>query len=92
MNSKRFSTETQTLVDFQVVNRIGTVVYSSNHAEVARKWASKNLSFHGELEVQEVTTTTTVNRRRIYRPHFKPVQPGWKGKGWVSPIAAGGAA
>ncbi len=84
MSSKRFSTETRSYTELQVINRIGRVVYSSNVPEVAQKWARENIGFHGELEVQEVISTTTTTRRRVYRPNPKEAGPGMPELGFLT--------
>jgi hypothetical protein len=53
-------------VDFHVVNRAGMVLLSTPHRDIARKRARELAARHDDIEVREVTVTTST--RRIYRP------------------------
>lgn len=58
--------------DFEVVNRIGTVLYTSPDLELARKWAKANGLIHPGLKVERVTTTIT--REPAYTPRLSLVR------------------
>jgi len=58
--------------DYHVINGLGTVLYTSNLQELARKWARDNIETYQSLEVQEVTLLE--QRRRVYRPRSKSAE------------------
>lgn len=61
--------ESTELVDFVVVNRVGRVLHTASHLDIAKRWAKANQHLHTGVEVREVTTTVT--SRRVYRPAVK---------------------
>lgn len=84
MTNKRFSTETEIKTSFVVVNRLGLPLLMADTLKSCKTWVSNNLGFHGELEVQEVTVTTTTTKRRVYKPAPKEAQPGMPKLGYLT--------
>lgn len=68
-NTTRSALEVTT--DFLVVNRIGTVLTQSRCLDLAKERARELSSKHEGVEVLEVTTT--VQRRRVFRPSLRVV-------------------
>lgn len=67
-------TTTTTSTEFEIVNAKGATIYTSPEDDLARRYARQKTKALGQLEIQEVTRTVTVTRRRVYRTR-KPKEP-----------------
>jgi len=70
-----------TRTDIQVENAVGLVLYRFETAARAHAWIDEQDGRLGPLTVIQVTTTTTVMRRRVdargrYAPRFTPQATG----------------
>lgn len=53
-------------VDFEVRNRVGTLLFTSPDPDLAKQWLSDRKAAWPGAQVEEVTRWET--RRRVYRP------------------------
>lgn len=57
--------------EYEAINRIGRVLYTSSDLDLAKKWVKKNADLHEGLKVREVVTT--VSHRVVYSPRLSLV-------------------
>lgn len=55
--------------DYQAVNTVGTVVYTSNDELTARRWVKRHVALHDGLRLARVTVT--VETVTVYTPRAK---------------------